>query len=452
LGLNFQQRKELNYEPTIISKYRLSFRNELVHNFEQTRSVKQIDDGRLLRSSSHFDILEDTEAFDIHTTKRARLSRYIFEDFIKCRSGEPFMLYIAKALNPLHKGVFKKTSDQQITLGVGGGEKKISSKLFYSLRSTLSYCPLHDEVNSSFLTEKQFEKHYDQNEGFRIDFDGTVDPITNKCYSITFAWKQLIEDADDILFFGRPFNGTRPYHRLFRNKVDLPLLHHVFFQLSRETRGDTIQSSQLYAAYMERITAVLEYQVTKMKADIPEVTTSHSNAFFKRFNKLCETGFTRCAKSFNDYSQPIVLQQDIYAFLSLCPVVFPFQWKYFLKLRGADVNHKDYTFDKHCPKHRQVMFQILMIKRMANPQALPYWALIHTVALYGWGVGKAATDSTSHFGISVSSCTRDRKTASFTKDNVARMHCLLRKEIAPLFCYDNFQKGVKLLHMRGGHS
>ena len=70
------------------------------------------------------------------------------------------MFYVAKALNPLHKGVFKKSSDQQIILGIGGGEKKILSKLFYSLRSTLSYCPLHDEVNSSFLTEKQFTKRY----------------------------------------------------------------------------------------------------------------------------------------------------------------------------------------------------------------------------------------------------------------------------------------------------
>ena len=148
------------------------------------------------------------------------------------------------------------------------------------------------------------------------------------------------------MFFGPPLNGARPYHRLFHTKTSLSYLRHVFFHMSNETRGDSIQSSQLFGVYNRRRSKVFQELAEKANAQvallqtsvqsnadfIPEVSTPQVHRFFKYFDTVCKQGFVETALSFNDYTKPIMRKVDMVTFINLAPSVFPFQWNYLCKL------------------------------------------------------------------------------------------------------------------------
>ena len=81
-----------------------------------------------------------------------------------------------------------------------------------------------------------------------------------------------------------------------------------------------------------------------------------------------------------------------------------------------------------------------------------YWALIETIALLSWGVGAKAIYGSSFFGINVSSSTRNRKTRQLTSNNASLHTKMLSRYKVSATCYDNYQRGVPLLHQCGGHS
>ena len=71
--------------------------------------------------------------------------------------------------------------------------------------------------------------------------------------TMTFSWKDVIDRCEDVMFFGRPFDGVRPFDDLFKNKKDVEYAHHVFRQFASEYKGDARASAQLYAAYQKRL-------------------------------------------------------------------------------------------------------------------------------------------------------------------------------------------------------
>ena len=96
------------------------------------------------------------------------------------------------------------------------------------------------------FTKSQLLKEYNNvGGGFVLSFDGYTDG------NFTIAWKDLVDKADMLMLFGRPFASTRPFDVIFRNRKNLQYVHHIFRQLSTELRGDSVASSQLYAAYQK---------------------------------------------------------------------------------------------------------------------------------------------------------------------------------------------------------
>ena len=52
---------------------------------------------------------------------------------------------------------------------------------------------------------------------------------------------------------------------------------------------------------------------------------------------------------------------------------------------------------------------------MRNPKQLEWWAMIQSVAYFGWGVGRVALNATNCWGVVCSSKTRDRLLAKLTE-------------------------------------
>ena len=444
----------LSYSNAEILDTIAKFQTELHHHFEPTRSnvKKFITTGRILRSSNATDFDDDNDAFELRTTSRRRLSRYTFEDMIKCGAGESFMMYVAKYLDSQFDGMFGASSRVQQDYGLVGGAQRISSRDFYVIRVTITSCNQHDDIMSGFTTLPMLKDQFKQKGGFVITLDKTgCMSDDEKDITMPLPWSKIIEDADEFLFFGKPHDRTRPYYRCFRNKNTFEYLHHIFLQLSMETRGDAIQSSQLFSAYNRRRNEVYEDMLRKRDAQLADVIPAVVNVdaegdFYDDFNDLCKKAFTRCVSEYNDYTQPIISVCSFNDFFKKIPSIVPSQWAHLCGLRGIDVTSNKYKFDVDCPKLRQIFFQILLLKRMINPQKLVFWAMIQTVAYLSWGVGRTATNATSYFGISVSSSARDKNTFELINNNEQRHHNLLKRSKASLCCYDNVQKGQHLLY------
>ena len=89
---------------------------------------------------------------------------------------------------------------------------------------------------------------------------------------------------------------------------------------------------------------------------------------------------------------------------------------------------------------------------MANPHLLSWWAMIQSVANFGWGVGQTACDCNSYWAHTVSSATRNRRMKELTSNLIFKYREVLRKSRARLFCFENFQIGQEIKDQRGMHS
>lgn len=54
----------------------------------------------------------------------------------------------------------------------------------------------------------QLKKHINDKDGFVIELCGTDK-------TLTFSWREVIDFAKDVYFFGAPVDGVRNYTRLF---------------------------------------------------------------------------------------------------------------------------------------------------------------------------------------------------------------------------------------------
>jgi hypothetical protein len=95
---------------------------------------------------------------------------------------------------------------------------------------------------------------------------------------------------------------------------------------------------------------------------------------------------------------------------------------------------------------------ILNLQRIANYKSLKHWALIISVAFYGWGTKDTVGNVTSFLGITVSRRTRDDFFKELTADRVQMYQRLLTSNRTGLMVRDNFQRGQELRDQRGGRS
>ena len=87
------------------------------------------------------------------------------------------MLYaLVASLNKDLKKLFRSVSKIQQEMNIGGGERKISGKSYFSLRVTISSATLHHNLIHNFTMMLQFEEEYNTNNGFGMTFD-----VTNSC-------------------------------------------------------------------------------------------------------------------------------------------------------------------------------------------------------------------------------------------------------------------------------
>ena len=106
--------------------------------------------------------------------------------------------------------------------------------------------PVHIDCELGTVSMSQLENYFNRREGFTIQFDGTDE-------NITFSWKDVLDMAEDIYFFGLPQNGVRRYEKLFYHKHQVPYLQKVFQHMARETVSDVYSSRTLALAFQDAL-------------------------------------------------------------------------------------------------------------------------------------------------------------------------------------------------------
>ena len=131
-------------------------------------------------------------------------------------------------------------------------------------------------------------------------------------------------------------------------------MHHIFRQLSTELRGDSVASSQLYAAYQKQRCCVykllLDEAVTKKYSvlDKMQFNTKQAQGFRRRFDMLCKNAFINCLTRWNDYTQPIILDEDFIRYQEVAKQVFELHEFPLSFERSATQAHVFKTLLQHC--------------------------------------------------------------------------------------------------------
>ena len=121
-------------------------------------------------------------------------------------------------------------------------------------------------------------------------------------------------------------------------------------------------------------------------------------------------------------------------------------------MHGGIHEKKEIEKDKIQWKKRHVFFQLLSIVRMSNSRLLSWWAMIQSVANFGWGVGATVGDVNCYWGNCLSSSTRSNRLTSLTGNIVFHYRKLMKQSHAKLFSFDNYQIGQELKDIRGKHA
>ena len=138
------------------------------------------------------------------------------------------------------------------------------------LKASIKYAPAHIYANAGTVSLVQLKKLFFQNEGFTVEFD-------KRGQQLTFLWKDMIDLADDILFFGPPLDSNHCYRNIFHWKIDLKYICHIYFHLARQTKGDHISSYAFLIPHQSRMLGLLIDASTTLVA-APFTTTASSMA------------------------------------------------------------------------------------------------------------------------------------------------------------------------------
>ena len=82
--------------------------------------------------------------------------------------------------------------------------------------------------------------------------------------ALTFAWKEVVELATDVIFFGPPFDAVRNYARMFHDCWTVQYARQIFFDIAKETTGDSFSSYLLSSAYKDTMLYIYANESKKL--------------------------------------------------------------------------------------------------------------------------------------------------------------------------------------------
>ena len=160
------------------------------------------------------------------------------------------------------------------------------------------------------------------------------------------------------MFFGRPLTVSRTYDSIFRNSKNADTLHHLYVSYHQHFFGDTNACLVLQDLFEKKYTK----DVTQIKRiDDGLLQKKEVKPFLKKVGGVFEQGILSLTTEFKNHSLPIVLTENLDAFIDEAVNVFGTTWDHLLALcsvvktrEGSVVNSPLYkgvpAIPCHCPR------------------------------------------------------------------------------------------------------
>ena len=206
-----------------------------------------------LRSSIDEDPIIGEEAYNLTTTDAKRLSRLHWEDLLRVNENSDIVIYWRKAADQSQFADYpREAAKMQPKVKESGrlkNEVKLNRADFYVTRAKVIKAQYHGEAQSGALSFPQLKTHYKRGAGFTIEFHCTA-------ATLPFQWRQMVDFANDVYFFGAPVAGVRDYGRLFRSSWTVKYARQIYYEIGLETAGDSYSSMALSNAYKDAIIGI----------------------------------------------------------------------------------------------------------------------------------------------------------------------------------------------------
>ena len=108
---------------------------------------------------------------------------------------------------------------------------------------------------------------------------GDVGVTIDGCDTIlSVPWQDIINYSHTIMFFGKPFDQSRPWTPVCRFKNNQKYALHIFHQIASEYFGNLRTSLQLFAVYKECLCSVYRVRCVAIKK-CPHSTMTKQGCF-----------------------------------------------------------------------------------------------------------------------------------------------------------------------------
>ena len=134
---------------------------------------------------------------------------------------------------------------------------------------------------SGALTLPKLKSYFKRKDGFVVAYRGTD-------VKITFSWREVIDMADDVCFFGEPRGAARDYSRLFCSVFSRPYAQQIYYDIRRETAGDLFASYALSNVFLTCMMNV--YKKAVETQSVPMLTfyeSDDSGGFYTLLDRVC---------------------------------------------------------------------------------------------------------------------------------------------------------------------
>ena len=442
------------WEPRFARQIRTRFRKERVLSSSRDDGL-----GLGLRSAVESLSLLDDAAASLKTSDAKRLSRLHWEDVLCFQEDERLFVYF-KRKSPVVDERFSSVPEEvrtlQQLLGVGGDTVRLDGSDFGVLRATIDKAPLHLAAVSGTLPLHQLKKYYERKDGFVVGLEGTGQKLT-------FAWGELVTLAEEVMFFGPPRAASREYSKLFAHVWTIAYAKQIYAHIGRETAGDSFASYALSCAYLTCSKNIYMRESLAGHDLLSFDENESSNQFFKVMDQMCKRALHATVFRMRDQNQPLIPIACIDSLIhnipgsnpSTPPLVeqlMPRLWANLCSVRNVEGNGKVEDKKRVLSRKREVLVQLLSLRRLRNPHQLVWWSVLWSIAFYGWGVGRTALNATNIFGTTCNSHTRDRRVKILTEGLANKRISELRSHYRLIVALDNFGRGKDLHQMRGGRS
>jgi hypothetical protein len=168
------------------------------------------------------------------------------------------------------------------------------------LRTTVEKAECHLVALPGELTLPKLKFYFKRNCRFVVAYRGTD-------VKKTFSWREAIDMANDMCFFGKPCGASRDYSRLFCSVWSQPYVQQIYYDIGQETAGD---SFALYALSNTFLTCMMT--VHKRSSENQSVTmlafyeSENLGGFYTLFDRACQKALFGSVLLMQDNNMPLI--------------------------------------------------------------------------------------------------------------------------------------------------